>query len=140
MALRSQEYVAQRGTWSPTHPGALLRDTVLPALNISVTEAAGYLRVTRQQLHRLLAETAGVSPEMALRLGKFCGNGPDLWLNMQQRCDVWRAAQKIGKSRPSRPCTICLAPSHRTSVARPAQLAGLFSSPSSRGSNMSRFH
>jgi addiction module HigA family antidote len=103
MASHSQEYAAERGTRPPTHPGALLRDTVLPALNIGVTEAAGYLRVTRQQLHRLLAETAGVSPEMALRLGKFCGNGPDLWLNMQQRYDVWRAAQKIGKEVESIP-------------------------------------
>ena len=37
------------------------------------------------------------APEMALRLGKFCGNGPDLWLNMQHKVDLWNAKQKIGK-------------------------------------------
>ena len=62
----------------PTHPGAILREDVLPALNLSVSEAARQLRVTRQTLHRVLAETSGVSPEMAVRLGKFCGNGPGL--------------------------------------------------------------
>jgi addiction module HigA family antidote len=55
----------------PTHPGAILREDVLPALNLSVSEAARQLRVTRQTLHRVLAETSGVSPEMAVRLGKF---------------------------------------------------------------------
>ena len=59
----------------PTHPGAILREDVLPALNLSVSEAARQLRVTRQTLHRVLAEASGVSPEMAVRLGKFCGNG-----------------------------------------------------------------
>ncbi len=97
MASGKHEYVAKRGERAPTHPGALLRDTVLPALNVSVTDAAQHLRVTRQQLHRLLAEQAGVSPEMALRLGKFCGNGPDLWLNMQRNFDIWQARQKLGK-------------------------------------------
>jgi addiction module HigA family antidote len=91
------EYVARRGKRAPTHPGAVLKNAVFPALNVSVAQAAEHLHVTRQQLHRLLAEQAGVSPEMALRLGKFCGNGPDLWLNMQKAYDVWRARQKIGK-------------------------------------------
>ncbi len=95
--MSTHEYPARRGERAPTHPGVLLRDTVLPALNIGPSEAAQHMRVTRQQLHRLMAGTAGVSPEMALRLGKFCGNGPDLWLNMQQNYDIWRARQKLGK-------------------------------------------
>ena len=57
---------------------------MLAALNLSVTEAARQLRVTRKTLHRVLAGTSGISPDMAVRLGKFCGNGPDLWLRMQQ--------------------------------------------------------
>jgi addiction module HigA family antidote len=79
----------------PTHPGAILREDVLPALNLSVSEAARQLRVTRQTLHRVLAETSGVSPEMAVRLGKFCGNGPGLWLRMQQAFDLWHAEQNL---------------------------------------------
>jgi antitoxin HigA-1 len=97
MATGTQRYLSRRGKRAPTHPGAVLKNTVLPALNISVTEAAEHLRVTRQQLHRLLAGQSGVSPEMALRLGNFCGNGPDFWLNMQKTYDLWRARQKIGK-------------------------------------------
>jgi addiction module HigA family antidote len=79
----------------PTHPGAILREDVLPAMKLSVTDAAGQLRVTRQALHRVLAEKAAVSPAMALRLGKLCGNGPDLWLRLQQDYDLWHAAREL---------------------------------------------
>jgi addiction module HigA family antidote len=51
--------------------------------------------VTRQTLHRILAGKAGISPEMAVRLGRFCGNGPALWLRMQQRHDLWHAEERL---------------------------------------------
>ncbi|MGH9380079.1 MAG: HigA family addiction module antitoxin [Thermoanaerobaculia bacterium] len=79
----------------PTHPGAILREDVLPELGLSVAEAARQLHVSRQMLHRILAEKASISPEMALRLGRFCGNGPGLWLRMQQAYDLWTAEQKL---------------------------------------------
>jgi addiction module HigA family antidote len=79
----------------PTHPGAILREDVLPALKMSVTDAAKHLRITRQQLHRVLAEDSAISPEMALRLGKFCGNGPELWIRMQEAYDLWQAKKKL---------------------------------------------
>lgn len=72
-----------------------MRDDVLPALELSVSEAARQLRVTRQTLHRVLAGKSGVSPEMAVRLGKFCGNGPGLWLRMQQTFDLWHAEKSL---------------------------------------------
>lgn len=81
----------------PTHPGALLRNTVLPALKMSVADAADALGVTRQTLHRVVSEKAAISPDMAVRLGKFCGNGPELWLGMQQAVDLWDARQKLAK-------------------------------------------
>jgi len=81
----------------PTHPGAILREDVLPALRVSVTDAARALGVTRQALHAVLAERAAVTPEMALRLGKLCGNGPHLWLRMQQARDLWRAEKKLAE-------------------------------------------
>ena len=62
----------------PVHPGELLREDVLPGLKMPVTIAARHLGVTRQALHRILSGSAAVSPEMALRIGKFCGNGPDV--------------------------------------------------------------
>jgi addiction module HigA family antidote len=64
---------------------------------MSVTEASKHLGITRQQLHRVLAEDSGISPEMALRLGKFCGNGPDLWIRMQEAFDLWHAKKRIGR-------------------------------------------
>jgi len=79
----------------PTHPGAILRHDVLPALNLSVAEAARQLRVTQQTLHRVLSGRSGVSADMAVRLGKFCGNGPGLWLRMQQAYDLWHAEQRL---------------------------------------------
>jgi antitoxin HigA-1 len=79
----------------PTHPGELLREDVLPALGMSVTDAAAAIKVTRQTLHRVLAGTTAVTPEMALRLGKFCGNGPGLWLRMQQAYDLWHAERRL---------------------------------------------
>jgi len=82
---------------APTHPGAILREDVLPALGLSVTAVARALGVSRQQVHRILAETAPVTPEMALRLGKFCGNGPDLWLRMQADHDLWHARKALAK-------------------------------------------
>src|SRR4029077_11258061 len=80
----------------PTHPGAILREDVLPALGLSVSEAARQLGVTRQTLHRVMAEKASITPEMAVRLGRFCGNGPGLWLRMQQGYDLWRAERELG--------------------------------------------
>ena len=82
-------------TRKPTHPGAILREDVIPALGISVSATAEALRISRQMLHKILNETAPITPEMAVRIGKFCGNGPDIWLRMQQACDLWEAQQKL---------------------------------------------
>ncbi|HWN45637.1 MAG TPA: HigA family addiction module antitoxin [Thermoanaerobaculia bacterium] len=79
----------------PVHPGEILREDVLPSLQLSVSEAARQLRITRQTLHRVLSGKAGISPDMAVRLGKFCGNGPGLWLRMQQSFDLWHAQQRL---------------------------------------------
>jgi len=79
----------------PTHPGDFLRDDVLPALELTVSEAARQLRVTRQTLHRILSGRSGISPEMAVRLGKFCGNGAAVWLSMQHAYDLWYAERRL---------------------------------------------
>lgn len=91
------EHVARRDTGRmPVHPGEILREDVLPALDMSVADAAAALMVSRQTLYRILAGKAAITPEMALRLGKFCGNGPELWLRMQEKLDLWRAERTIG--------------------------------------------
>jgi antitoxin HigA-1 len=80
----------------PMHPGQLLREEILPALNRPKTQIAKLLGVSRQTLYDLLEENQPVTPIMALRLGKLCGNGPDLWLNLQRRYDLQRASQRLG--------------------------------------------
>jgi addiction module HigA family antidote len=75
------------------HPGELLREDVLPALGRTRTEIARLLGVSRQTLHAIVTERAPVTPEMALRLGKLCGNGPELWLNLQTRYDLEHLAK-----------------------------------------------
>jgi addiction module HigA family antidote len=79
----------------PVHPGTILRDEILPALNMSVSAAARELGVSRQTLHRILAGQLGVSTETALRLGRWCGNGAGIWARMQQSYDLWFLEQKL---------------------------------------------
>jgi addiction module HigA family antidote len=64
----------------PSHPGEVLREDVLPALGLSIQDAAAKLGVTRQTVHRIIARDnpRPVTPEMAVRLGKLCGNGARL--------------------------------------------------------------
>jgi antitoxin HigA-1 len=80
---------------APMHPGELLREDVLPALEMPVQTAAKHLGVTRQTLHKILSGAAPVTPAMAVRLGKFCGNGPALWLGLQNTYDLWHAEREL---------------------------------------------
>jgi addiction module HigA family antidote len=80
-----------------THPGELLREDVLPALKKSKTEIANLLGISRQTLYDILAEKQPVTPGMALRLGKLCGNGPELWINMQRGYDLRLAERDLAK-------------------------------------------
>jgi addiction module HigA family antidote len=81
----------------PTHPGAILREDILPALGMSVSAAAEALGVSRQMLHRILAEKSPVTPEMAVRLGKFCGDGPGIWMRMQVNHDLAKVSAKMAR-------------------------------------------
>ena len=91
-----REYPVRREeiTRAPIHPGVILAEDVLPVLRMTVSEAARHLRVTRQTLPRNAARSV-ITPEMALRLGKFCGNGAELWLRMQEQHDLWQAQLKL---------------------------------------------
>jgi antitoxin HigA-1 len=90
---------------NPPHPGAALLEDVLPALNLSVTEAASQLGVTRASLSRVLNGRAAISPEMALRLEGWLGvkNGgrADLWIAQQAAFDLWKA-RKAGAPKVKR--------------------------------------
>ncbi len=83
---------------NPPHPGSILREDVLPAMDISVTEAAKQLGVSRVALSRVINEKAAISPEMALRIEDWLGvkNGgrAENWTGMQLNYDMWHARQK----------------------------------------------
>lgn len=91
----AQEFAASGPNRAPSHPGALLREFVLPELNLTIKDFAIKLGVTRQQIHRILAEESDISTDMALRLGKICGNGPQLWLGMQEARNLWIAQERL---------------------------------------------
>ncbi len=80
---------------NPPHPGETLREDVIPAMGLTVTEAAEQLGVTRAALSRVLNGRAAISPLMALRLEAWLGveNGgrADLWLGQQAAFDLWQA-------------------------------------------------
>jgi antitoxin HigA-1 len=85
--------------FNPPHPGLTLRDDVLPALGLTVTQAAIQLDVSRVALSRVLNGRAAISPEMALRieawLGVARGGEARLWLAEQSAYDVYQAAQRF---------------------------------------------
>ena len=91
-----REYkVRTKPAMRPPHPGSILRLDVVPALDISIVQAARELGVSRQLLHGILAEKLPVSAEMAVRLGKWCGNDAHLWIALQRDYDLWQAERKL---------------------------------------------
>lgn len=77
----------------PTHPGALLREDVIPATGRSKSEIARLLGISRQHLYDILQERKPVSPAVAVRLGKLFGDGGGVWVRMQGAYDTWHAEQ-----------------------------------------------
>ena len=73
----------------PTHPGAILREDVLPALEMTQTELARRLAVSRLTVSELLHEKRGLSADLAIRLSKLTGTTPESWLRMQESLDLW---------------------------------------------------
>jgi len=77
--------------YNPPHPGEIIKEDVLESENLSVTEAARQLGISRVTLSRLLNGKTGVSVDMALRLSQWLGTTPELWLRMQDARDLWQA-------------------------------------------------
>lgn len=88
------ELIQPTAMHNPTHPGCIIRDDVLPALQLSVNEAAEQLGVSRATLTRVINGRSAITTEMALRVGKWAGNGPEIWLRMQGQYDRWNATTK----------------------------------------------
>lgn len=78
--------------FNPPHPGETLKEDVLPALGLSVTQASEQLGVSRVQLSRVINGRAPISPALALRLEQWvAGPTADVWLRMQTTYDLWQA-------------------------------------------------
>lgn len=78
----------------PVHPGRIVRGAI-EDLDVSVTDAAKALHVSRPTLSNLLNGRAGVSPEMAVRLSKAIGSTPGFWMRLQMNYDLARVVQRV---------------------------------------------
>jgi addiction module HigA family antidote len=77
---------------NPPHPGSILKEDVLPALNMQVQDAAHQLGVTRVQFSRFINGHARVTPDLAIRLSKWIpAPTASMWLQMQAEFDLWQA-------------------------------------------------
>jgi addiction module HigA family antidote len=80
---------------APTHPGAILREDVLPSLKISKVDFARGINVSRQMLYDILNESRPITSAMALRLAKALGGSPNVWVGMQQKYDLFYNALEM---------------------------------------------
>lgn len=83
---------------APMHPGELLKQDVLPNLEISTSEFARRLGLSRQMIYDILNEKKPVSAETAVKLGALLGGDGRLWLNLQRTYDFWKAEQEVDVS------------------------------------------
>jgi len=97
-----QSRIKLRRMCLPPHPGEIVKKDCLAALNLSVTDGAKALGVTRQTLSNLVHGHAGVSPEMAIRLEKAFGSDAETWLRLQFNFDIWHARQREDQIRIKR--------------------------------------
>ena len=77
----------------PTHPGKVFAEDVLKPLDLSVTDAARMLGVSRKALSEFVNEKVSLSPEMFIRISKATNTSPESWMNMQQKLTLWTAQQ-----------------------------------------------
>lgn len=79
---------------NPPHPGAIIKELCLEPLELSVTDAAMALGISRKTLSSIINGKAGISPEMAVRLSIAFNTSSESWLNQQTQYDLWQAEQK----------------------------------------------
>ena len=76
--------------YNPPHPGEVLKGLYLEELNITITQAAKDLGISRVALSEIVNGRRGISPEMAFRLAKALDTDPEMWMNMQKIYDLWK--------------------------------------------------
>ena len=83
-----------RSAFDYDHPGEMLKEDVIDALGLSVTEAAHRLGMTRPSLSRVLNGRTGISPDLALRLEAASVSTARFWMNLQSNYEVANAARQ----------------------------------------------
>jgi addiction module HigA family antidote len=78
----------------PSHPGSILRVHYLEPLEISVTDLAKELKLSRKTVSKVLNERSAVTTDVALRLSRAFDTTPELWLNLQRNYDLWHTANE----------------------------------------------
>ena len=91
--MKDIENIIQGRKVRPVHPGEVLAD-VLEDLEMTQTRFAEILGVSRRSVNEIVLGQRPITVDMAIRIGKALGNGPQLWLNLQQKVDIWDAVQK----------------------------------------------
>jgi addiction module HigA family antidote len=82
----------------PTHPGKVFLEDVIKPLGISITKASEGLGISRKTLSEIVNGRCGLSPDVAVRIGKATNTSPESWLAMQTKLDLWKAMQKEPKN------------------------------------------
>jgi len=85
-----------RNGMRPVHPGEILREDYLASLGLSVNAVAIALRIPATRVHEIVKERRAVTPDTALRLGRYFGTDAQSWLNLQSSYDLKVAAREIG--------------------------------------------
>jgi addiction module HigA family antidote len=88
MRLLLEEIMERKNGLPPVHPGEILKEDVLPATGLSVTEAAKVLGISRQMLHDILSGRKPLSTVMCLKVARFLGGSPELWMRLQAAYDL----------------------------------------------------
>jgi antitoxin HigA-1 len=78
------------------HPGRIL-DREIKARDMTANALAVAIRVPASRIDQILKGKRAISPETALRLGRYLGTGPEIWLNMQTGYDLWKAEREFGR-------------------------------------------
>ncbi|MEH2219307.1 MAG: HigA family addiction module antitoxin [Nostoc sp.] len=76
----------------PIHPGEVIAD-ILNDLDINTGHFADILGVSNQTINEIINGQSSITVDIAIRLGKALGNGTRLWLNLQQKVNLWDALQ-----------------------------------------------
>lgn len=94
--------IARLPAFRPSHPGAILREDVLPGIDLPLVRVASHLGVSRQTLYDIINEKRGVTADIAARLARAFGSSTMFWLNLQSQHDAWLAERNKAVQRIAR--------------------------------------